>query len=282
MSTVRRLAALAWLAVAAAGCLATTPGPSPSPPSPVPTEATASRDGITVRLYVGNRQLPTGTTTPASLEIHNNSNVEVRFDEDTCLMLGALTFDGAFGTGPAPTDDPGRSWADPRLARVKATALFNGVSVIGFRPAFAGDDLRTPITCPVSQGAYGLRPGGVIHDDETLVARRTDGLPAWPGIYKAGFTFQTDPPIHVELPIEVTGAPYSGVSRGVAIDAALADERVAAWLATLGTSGIEDGDAWFDQGAWTITVRSTSSGQGTVTVDPSGHIVAVALPPPVP
>jgi len=271
-----------WLAIGMAvaaliaGCLAV---PAPTAPPPVPTAATVDSAGVTVTLGVGSRQLLAGDQTTGFLEIHNNTNAELVFDQDTCLLDQGMSFAGSYNRAPQPTDDPGKTWDDPRLAWVKTTALRTAESVIGFRHAIPGsDDIRIPITCALDAQQYGLRPGGVIRQDQILVARRTDGLPAWPGTYIAGFTFATSSPIHVEMPIGVFGNPYAGVSRGQAIDAALSDERVSAWLYALGRSGIEDGDAWFDKGAWTITIRAVSTGQGTVAVDSTGKVTAVSIP----
>jgi hypothetical protein len=276
MSKIARGIGIAGAWVLAVGACSTVP---PTPPVPVPTAATASQAGVTVTLSVAARQLLAGDQTTAFLEIHNDSDAEVWFDQDTCLLDQGLSFTGSSNAGPVPTDSPGRAWDDPRLAWVKTTALANAVSVIGFRHAFPGaDDIRIPLVCPVDAQRYGLPPGGVIRQDQILVARRTDGLPAWPGTYTAAFTFPTDQPIHVELPVDVIGLPYAGISRGQAIDAALSDQRVTAWLYQLGRSGIEDGDAWFDKDAWTITIRSWSFGQGTVTVDPTGKVTAVVVP----
>lgn len=279
MSTnVGRIGIVASAMLLLAACTAAPP----SPPAPVPTATTAGAGGVSVTIGVGSRQLLAGDRTSAFLEIHNDSGAEVWFDQDTCLLDEGLSLAGSYDTTPQPTDDPGVALADPRLAWVKTTALHNPVSLIGFRPAAVGDDIRTPITCALDAVRYGLPVGGVIREDEVLLARRTDGLPAWPGTYVAGFTFPTDQPIHVELPLEVVGTPYAGISRGQAIDAALADRRVSAWLYELGKSGIEDGDAWFDNGLWTITVRTTSNGRGTATVDPSGKVTAVSIPPTTP
>jgi hypothetical protein len=270
-----------WLVVGglcvtlAAGCV--PEASAPTPPVPMPTASTVARGGVSVTLSVASRQLLAGTQTAAFLEIHNDSAAEVFFDRDLCLLEQSLSFDGSYGGPPQPTENPGRTWSDARLAWVKTTALYNPVSVIGFRPASAGDDLRTPLACAVVAAGYGLRPGGVIRDDEIVVARRTDGLPAWPGTYVAGFTFPTDDPIHVEVRVDVIGPTYAGISRAQAVDAALADAEVAAWLVSIGKSGIEDGAAWFDRGTWTITIR-TWTGQGTVTVDPGGHVIARSIP----
>ena len=93
-------------------------------------------------------------------------------------------------------------------------------------------------------------------------------------------------PITLDAGFEVAGAPWSGMTSAQAIDRALADARVKAWIADalprtrVGGARIrltESGSWRFDD---RMTPDGTDSEVATIVVDPTtGAVTTVTLPP---
>lgn len=247
----RDLAAIAT--VLAIGLTACGRAPTPSSPGPVPTGDIASgvvapssepisvsgeREGVVVKVSASADRAIAGEPIQVRVDVLNAGLGKVSWQSGGCELLNGFEIDG-----PQVVQPPiGRAWPGAAgLAKWSATA--STVALEWVRSPNVPDGAT--FGCPADLRYDDIDPGETISADAVWSGRRSDGVPAPPGAYQVTYAFpfigrlpanQLPPeppaarPIEVVLPISLEGTAFDGLPSTLAIDAALADPRVATWV----------------------------------------------------
>jgi hypothetical protein len=229
---------------------ATVPVSAATPTAtPAPSEAltlTADDTGLSLSASLDRTTVEPGGTVAITVTVHNGRTTPAGY---YALCPGAAIMTT---TLPLPLEPPGLSWTGTKAA-FKAAAL-GGTSVIGESDVSMGSSIYSA-TCPPGIADRTLGPGETIESHLVWPASLVKGVPALPGDVPFTITFMglpgyppafpTRPPgpvvtifwapdssmLHVSGHIEVVGQAPKLLSKGQAIDAALANPQFASWLA---------------------------------------------------
>lgn len=306
-----RVLLLAPLVLALAACGSTAPSVAPSQPSTTPPtsvdttpsaapsasgaarpttgpiSASATFDGVVVTLRASEGRIGGGDPIQLRVEVLNAGLSPVTWMSGGCELLNGFGVEGP----PVAAAPPGREWPGTAgLAKFSATSQFGGLDVV--RPANLPDDQM--FACPADLRYEAIDPGQTIATDARWTARTMDGAPAPGGAYRITYAFpflaraaadevMANPPdakpIKTALAIEVGDSPAIAVPAALAIDAALADPRVAAWIGALPKEHLAGAEIRLVDGRWRFTIRRLDDRVAVVTIDPAtGAIEDVQLP----
>ncbi len=218
------------------------------------------RDGILVTLGLSAATLQAGDPLRASVTVANLGS-DTAFWDTRCGLIGRFSLDGP----PLTARGPRKTWPGT-AGLVKTSALGDGPAQTGFVPP--GVPAGTRFGCRGGHDVEELRPGAVGHVEAVWYGRTSDLLPAPAGSYVVGFSFPflgraarggpTDDvtPIAVQAPLAVVGREFEGLSADAAIDAALSDPLVAAWIdAELPGNRLSGARITFvDDGTWRLQI----------------------------
>ena len=274
-----------------AGCASTTPLPSGQQASPeasvaAPLIAMSTRDGVRVTLTLERAPLPSAQRSRALVVVDNLSPVVRNWEGGGCGFLATVTIHTSIDARPDPgVNWPGAAGRFKRLASPGSDPSDDGPFI---DERFADDPER--LICTANLEINHLQPG------ERLEMRAVwDGevanvaAPAGPATVSAEFPYlgevpngadplQAPKPIVASIDTEVVGAGIALLSADQIIDAALADRRFAAWLASANVSMWQDA-VFISHGATADVVltllKKGVATDGRVTVDrTTGRVVA--------
>jgi hypothetical protein len=290
-----RSAAASCLLVAACGSPALSPEPSPdgSPgagATMAPVVATAARDGVTVTLVLDREAVGAGETIGAWVEVRNTLPGVVLWQGGGCDLLNGFGLQG-----PELPDPPvGQEWPGTAgLAKWSATA--SGLRHTSFLPDTMPPE-QDDLACPADLRVNELPFGEPATAQAEWRGRTSDTAPAPAGEYLVTFSFpflvrsldgsfEGDPlddrrPIEIQATFTVTGDAAPVIGQVEAIDAALADERVAAWLETLPQERLTGAYARLTGDVWRFEIGvMMPDGQAVIDLDAaSGAVRKVQLP----
>ncbi len=255
-------------------------------PTTGPIDASATFDGVLVTLRASEGRIDGGAPTQLRIEVLNAGLSPVTWMSGGCELLNGFGLESP----PAEPSPAGREWPGTAgLAKFSAMAQASGLDVV--RPANLPDDQL--FACPADLRFEAIDPGQTIAADARWTARTMDGAPAPAGAYRITYAFpyvgrgavdqvmahaQEAKPIKTSLAIEVGGTPAVGVPAALAIDAALADPRVAAWIGALSKEQLGGAEIRLVDGHWRFTIRRLDGRTSVVTIDPAdGSVIDVQL-----
>jgi len=244
-------AVLLALSVAACGAASVSPSPSaqgsrpvaetPSATSIRPAEtlapspiATATDNGLSLSAWLDRTSVEPGGKVTVTVAVHNGRSSSVPY------VASGDSVAGITATLSLPLVPVGRSWTGTQAA-LKADALGKGT--------VNGETYDTIPTGTYTHYAYHdetLAPGQTVTSTLVWTAELVKGVPALPGDVPFAISLMGPPPplpsganpgMEFPLPIlelsgdmHVVGQAPAILSKGQAIDAALADPRFAKWL----------------------------------------------------
>jgi hypothetical protein len=268
-----------------------TPRPSGAPrEGALPTSASTERDGVklTVRLG-GSNPMHAGDWSPAFVTIENTGGRLLRWSNDGCDTNAGIS-----ATMLATWRDSAREVApelEPYRERLRLEARVDDPIGLRFQKSEFGP-FRS-YGCADLAIARELAPGRSVTQElvwDGFAAPRLGLPPSGPVTLTATFGRWTRPgPGNDGDPIVVTleswvlhGRPDEYLSPAEAIDAALADERLAAWLVTRSLAGNASGVAEYDADLdlWAVGLLSYRDDGDPVLhaalVDPiTGEVIAI-------
>jgi hypothetical protein len=290
------LLALALIGVLA---LAIVRPPTPSPeataaPSPAasdgplapgpPVSARVVRDDIVLTLALDHARATAGERLRARIEIANVGFRPVSWTSGGCGILNGFSLDGP----GVPQPPPGREW-EGTAHWAKWSATTGGVGMVGFADARAVD-AGPPFAfgCTADLRIDDIGPGQTLTADVVWPGRSSDGQPAPGGIYRLSYSFPylapvakeqyrgdaavDRKPISVEVPFRIDAGRAAVIPSTIAFDAALADPRVAHWIAGVTREQLYGATVGLQGGLWRISIRA-ESGEIDVAVDASSGVV---------
>lgn len=278
---------MAAMILAIAGCGA-APGPARLDPDPAgePVVASTQRDGVVVMLTASTDRIASLGVVELRVEIINASLETVAWRSGGCELLD----DFRVLSPPVPQPPAGRAFPGTAdLAKFSATS--GGVSIDLVR---AGPAQPIVVGCPADLRFEDIEPGATLSIDAAWVARTTDGAPAPPGDYRIAFAFPwvargradalpPEPPparpIPLEVSVKVVGKPFAGIASTLAVDAALADPRVADWVSRhLPKERLDGAEIRLVEGRWQFTIFVDGDRSTIALVDPdTAAVVDVRL-----
>jgi hypothetical protein len=307
----RSLVPLVLVGLLLTGCA--TPGRTPTPsgpsgsatPSPldrIPVSNSVLRDGVRLTIQLDAGQVTGGDEIRLIVEATNTEPGIVMWQGGGCDLLGNIVLEGPpietvpIGDPPQTNDAAGITGLI-RWAALSDRGSGHTMFVPPNMPAGAN------FGCPSDLRINELKPGETERVEAIWHGTTTDGIPAPAGAYRVTVSFpylermavgpfEGDPfadakPIVVEVPYQVVGSAWQGISAAAALDRALADARVQGWIAgglqrtEIGgaTIRLTDGAIW----RFEVTVMDATTGQaaGTTVVDidpASGAVTRVELP----
>lgn len=305
-------ALLPAIALVLAACSANAPASSaptaspgsaaPSPLDRIPVSNAIQRDGVTLTIQIDAGRVAAGDEIRLIVTATNTEPGIVMWQGGGCDLLGNLALTGpeipAVPVGdPPPGNDAAGVTGLIRWAALAGTGSGHTMFVPPNMPPGAN------FGCTADLRINELKPGETERVEAIWHGTTADGIPAPAGSYSVKVTFpyldrmaagpfEGDPfadakPIAVEVPYEVVGAPWAGISAADAVDKALADGRVQAWIGgglqrtQVGGASIQlrDGAVWRFEIA-VMDATGEQAGTAVVEVDPmSGAVARVELPP---
>jgi hypothetical protein len=311
MVAVRSLLALTGAVLVVLGCTApgapsSSPASSPSasaaaPIDRIPVMNSVSRDGVTLTLQIDAGRVAAGDAVRLIASVTNTQPGVVMWQGGGCDLLGNLLLKGP-AVAQVPLPDPPQG-EDP--ASITGLIRWAALASSGGGPSMFVPPNLPPgaaFGCTADLRVNELAQGQIERIEAIWHGRTGDGLPAPAGAYsvqvsfpfltrQAAPPFEGDPiadakPIVLEVPYEVVGAPWQGLSAAEALDIALADGRIQAWIAG-GLKRTEVGGArvtFEDGGVWRIEVdvqgpTGDTAGVTLVEVHPeTGAVMRVEIP----
>jgi hypothetical protein len=285
-------AALALLALLAAGSCGSEP-----PPSPELSVASRTANGITLAVRV-TPEVAAGETAWADVVARAVAPVDYGGGIDSCDQDVWATVRRVSPEAPQPDPDD-RIPVDPAVARAfdflqpvagepawrfrSQDERANQEAFDAKQPPFLGRDLYMGIGCGQPLVAKTLKPGEPVTDRMDWSTTQS-GAPNLPGDYVATFGFAlsldrpgADPLVSVEVPIRVKdpGEP-APIARDTAARLILRDERVLAWHEDVPLARWNGSELVYANGAWVYLVRFDTSRLFVVEADgKTGVITAV-------
>ena len=277
-----------------AGCAEVPPSPKPTNteevPESQPVSITVQRDLVRVTLALEHATIETGTAVLAHVDVTNLGPDPVTWQSGGCELLGDMRMAGPEIAQPAP----GKDWGGTAgLAKWSATT--GGIGVSSFtRPGLPDDGPGNVVQlmCTMELRIEDIQPGASERVDAEWKAVLTDGSPAPPGVYTAGFDFpflarvaagqfEGDAmadrrPISAEVKLTVGGRAFAGLSPIAAVDQAFGDPRVQAWIADVTRLELNGATVRMIHGIWVFEIYA-QGGNLRVRVDPTtGQVVDVS------
>jgi hypothetical protein len=274
--------------------------PSPAPLDRIPVANSIQRDDVTLTIQIDAGRVVTGDKIRLIATATNTQPGIVMWQGGGCDLLGNLVLKGP-GVPAAPVGDPPPG-NDPAAitALIRWAALVGGSGQTGFVPPNLPPGAN--FGCTSDLRINELKPGEIERIEAIWNGTTADGIAAPAGAYSVQLTFpylarqaagpfEGDPfadakPIVVEVPYEVVGEAWAGLSAAQAVDAALADGRVQAWIGGIQRTSIGGARIQLRDGAiWRFEVdvagpTGDTAGIVVVEVDPtSGAVTRVDIPP---
>ena len=301
---MRRLASAPILALAVLVIACGTPAPStaPDPADPsadVGPSLTVERDGVLVTASLEVDPVVAGDVVRIGASVVNVGPGTLFWQAGGCDLLDDLQVGGP-AVEDEPVPDPPQGDDPAAIAGLIRWAAL--VSDVGERSTVLppGTPPGQMLACTSDLGVGELEPGGVATVEAIWPATLVDGRPVEAGEYVLRFAFPfagrqpappfagdisgTDP-IVVDVPFEVVGEPWVGITPAQAVDAALADARVREWLLrAVDRSSFAGSSVRLVDGRWRIEIRLLDAGgaQGPtarIEVDPAtGTVTTAELP----
>lgn len=274
---------VAVIALLAAACAS---GPDEASLAVTSTSVTATRDGVIVAISVDDDAVTGGDKVRIRVTVLNAGLGPVSWQSGGCGLIQWFGFEGP----GIPQPPQGVAWPGVAgLAKWSATA--GGVSWSWIRKPEIADGVL--MACPANLAFDEIGPGETITADGVWTATTTDGVVAPPGQYRITYAFpfvgrlamgQLPPepairPIAVALPIAVGGDAFGGIASTQAIDAALADPRVARWITDrLPKERLTGAEILLVDGTWRFSIHVREDRSTVVLIDPAtGRVDQVQL-----
>lgn len=243
-----------------------------------PVSVQVQHDGVIVTLSAAAGRAVAGEPLPVRVDVLNAGLDTVSWQSGGCELLNGFAVDGP----PLAQPPAGRDWPDAAgLAKWSATT--GGVFIEWVRRADAPQGL--PVVCPADLRYEDIDPGQTITAEAVWSGRSSDGVPAPPGAYEIAYSFPfmgrvpadqlgLEPPaprpIDTALTITVEGTAFEGLPSTMAIDAALADPRVSAWIdQKLPNERLNGAEIRLVDGRWRFTIHVAGERSTVVLIDPS-------------
>ncbi len=292
---------------AAAGSPSMSSAPSPSASGQpavdgAPVARSTDDQGVVLTIQLSTDRVRAGDPVQLIATATNHGPGIVFWQGGGCDLLGDVTLEGPPVQVVQPGDPPPGEDPDAVAGLVRWSALsMASPSTMPFVPPNLAPDQMFGCTSDLKINE--LQPGETVRVAAVWHGLTGDGTPAPAGLYHVKLLFpflvrQAAPPfkgdamadqhpIALDAGFEVAGAPWSGITSAQAIDRALADARVKAWIADalprtrVGGARIRLTEA----GSWRFEIdRMTADGLdnevATIEIDPTtGAVTAVTLPP---
>jgi hypothetical protein len=202
---------------------------------------TAAEAGAIVTLALAHPSVESGQWVRARITAENRGTVPIRWWGGTCRLDGVIRVDALQPIQGAS----GRAW--PGDAGVLKDIVLLGAHDVAPPRATEPDVDGADTRCRIDRGRNELRPGDIAAGEVRWQATTRLGAPLPPGTYvmrgafprvaegvvddPALMTLELDlDPIEVSIELEVTGAGAPLLGAGLAMDALLADARLASLL----------------------------------------------------
>jgi len=304
VNTVRRsLPAIALLTVIVAACQASPASSEPAPGSPDPASAapssvpiepspasvTGQHDAVIVTLSAATDRAPAGEPIRLRVDVLNAGLTPVTWQSGGCELLNGF----AILAPPIVAPPAGRDWPGVAgQAKFSAVSMASGGGVEMIRDPAVPEGMA--FGCTADLRYDDIQPGETISAEAIFSGRAPDGQPAAPGAYRITYAFpylargaaeeigMAPPavrPIELALPVTLEGAAFAGMPSTLAIDAALAEPRVATWIDEhLTPQRLGGAEIRLVDGAWQLTIQLIDGLSTVVTVDPAtGAVTDVRL-----
>lgn len=273
-----------------AGCASPPASPPTSavptePDRPEPVSVSTQRNGVVVTVSASAGRVVSGDRVDLRIDVLNAGFGPVTWRSGGCELLNTVLVEGP----PMAQPPAGRDWPSAAgLAKFSATA--GGTAIDGIRAPGVPDDAA--FGCRMDLFYDEIDPGQTISAEAVWFARTSDGAPAAPGAYRIAYAFpyvgrmpsdEIGPDPQVEgialgLDVAVDGTAFAGLPPTLAIDAALADARVAAWFADLPAPQMNGAEIRYVDGQWRFTVKVAGDRETVVFMDAaSGRIAEVRI-----
>jgi hypothetical protein len=245
-----------------------------------PVTARVTRNDIVLTLAVDHARATAGERLRARIEIANVGFRPVSWTSGGCGILNGFSLIGP----DVPQPPPGRDW-EGTAHWAKWSATTGGVSMVGFADARAVD--RGPpfsFACTADLRIDDIGPGQTLTADVVWPGRSSDGQPAPGGVYTLSYEFPYLAPVAKEqyrgdaavdrkpIPVQLAfridpGRPVA-IPSTLAFDTALADPRVATWIAGVTREQLYGATVGLQDGLWRISIEA-EGGKIDVSVDSS-------------
>jgi hypothetical protein len=277
-------------AVATVPPLRVTPAPPGTPKEEsMPTSSSVERHGIKLTIRLGSNPMNAGNGNTASVTIKNTGRRVLSWTNDGCDTNAGVLATMAQGWRDSSLDvspelEPFREWLREEAGAVEPIRLrFLPPHFLRYR-SFGCADLGIPRE---------LAPGREVTQEFTwdgFAGRRLGLPPTGPTTLTTRFERWSRPgPGSDGTPIEVTldswvlrGRPEEYLSPAEAIDAALADDRLASWIVTNPLKSSADAIAEYDRdlGVWAVGLLMYRDDGGPILhaafLDPiTGEVIAI-------
>jgi hypothetical protein len=294
---------------APAGSPSSAPSPSasaaatePPPVDGAPVSRSTEDQGVVLTLQLSTDHVRAGDPVQLIVTATNNGAGIVFWQGGGCDLLQDVSLDAPPAEVVQVGDPPAGDGPDAVAGLVRWSALsMTSPTAMPFVPPNlpAGQMFACTSDLRINE----LKPGETARVAAVWHGVAGDGTPAPAGLYHVKLTFPflarqaaapfkgdafaDQHPITLDAGFEVAGGPWSGLTSSQAIDKALADARVKAWIADA-LPKTQVGGARIrltEQGSWRFEIdRMTPDGMNsevaTIEIDPTtGAVTSVTLPP---